>query len=414
MADYNSKHEGAVIDNEIDRVLDRETVIDETSTDNDIPTSKSVVDYVEGRTINPVKTPSIQLKAISKVTQAITSDVDGTIPNAEIVQESNKITVVNGEVEYAQDGFYRVQLQLNLTNANNTQLDTWAEYYNGSVWVSLADSGNIIDTVNGDAGNKFIETTFGVSAGFKVRLKVRVASGSASLTTETLPNGVVVPSLTMISYELDKDVFSLDLDTENLTQPLLIGSGNNFTKFEEDGTMVAEGDATCWDDLANSLVGKRLASNQGTVDYNWSENSISFSANGDITDDNDKVILNLQKPHGAKTDSITNFHIHWEQEDSTDREFTVRYRIQENGQLKETAWTTVSVLTNANNAFAYTSGILNQITSLVAIDWSTAPLSSTVQIQFTRTDSVAGVVNVVFADSHVEYNMIGSRQEFVK
>ena len=201
----------------------------------------------------------------------------------------------------------------------------------------------------------------------------------------------------------------------SFTGAMKFGRDANHTLLEEDGTMVAVGDATCWDDLTNSLAGRRLASSAGSVDYNWAENCITFSGSGDITDDNDKVILNLQKPHGAKTDSVTHFHIHWEQTDATDREFTVRYRIQGNGEAKTTAWTTVVVTANAtSNAFTYTSGTMNQITRLVDIDWSTAPLSSTVQIQFTRSDAVAGTVNVVFADSHVEYNMLGSRQEFVK
>jgi hypothetical protein len=191
-------------------------------------------------------------------------------------------------------------------------------------------------------------------------------------------------------------------------------SGGNTTDVESNGTVVAKGDATCWDDLTTSLIGRRLFSNTGSVDYNFDENSVSFSRDGDITDPNDTVALNIQKPHSAKTDSVTHFHIHWWQPDAQDREFTVRYRIQENGQPKNTTWTTVVVGTNANNVFSYTSGTLNQITRLVTIDWSTAPLSSTVQIQFTRSDAINDVVDVVFADSHVEYNMLGSREEFTK
>lgn len=170
-----------------------------------------------------------------------------------------------------------------------------------------------------------------------------------------------------------------------------------------------------WDDLANSLIGRRLASNAGTVDYNWAENSISFSANGDITDVNDCVNFNLQKPHGVKDDSTLNMHFHWEQTDSTTREFTVRYRIQSNNTAKTTAWTEVTVDTNTGNVFTYTSGTLNQITQIADIDWSAASISSTVQFRMTRTDATAGVVDVTFVDGHVATNQErGSRSEYQK
>ena len=172
---------------------------------------------------------------------------------------------------------------------------------------------------------------------------------------------------------------------------------------------------TGWDDLTTSLIGRRLASNAGTVDYNWAENSISFSPSGDITDVNDCVNWNVQKPHGAKDDSVFKLHMHWEQTDATTREFKLRYRIQENNSAKTTAWTEVTIDTNTNNVFSYTSGTLNQITRLADIDWSNVSLSSTVQFRMTRSDATAGVVDVTFVDGHVEYDQArGSAQEYVK
>lgn len=170
-----------------------------------------------------------------------------------------------------------------------------------------------------------------------------------------------------------------------------------------------------WDDLANSLIGRRLTSNAGTVDYDWENNAISFSPNGDINDVNDCVVWNLQKPHSAKDDSTANQHFHWEQTSASDLEFTMWYRIQDNGQAKTTAWTEVVVGTNANNVFPYTSGTENQITKLVDIDWSAVGISATVQFRMTRSDAVAGAVLVTFVDAHVERDQErGSRQEFVK
>ena len=41
-------------------------------------------------------------------------------------------------------------------------------------------------------------------------------------------------------------------------------------------------------------------------------------------------------------------------------------------------------------------------------------ISSTVQIQFARTDSATGDVLGTFADAHIERDTIGSREQFAK
>ncbi len=170
-----------------------------------------------------------------------------------------------------------------------------------------------------------------------------------------------------------------------------------------------------WDDLVSSLIGRRLASTSGKVDYNYGENSVTFAPGGNITNDNDCVVWNLQKPHKTKTNSVLKMHFHYWQPDDTDREFTLRYRIQSNDTAKTTAWTEVIVSTNANNTFTYTSGTLNQICTLADVDWSAANLSSTVQLRMARTDSESGNLDVTFVDGHFATDQErGSRQEFVK
>ncbi len=193
-----------------------------------------------------------------------------------------------------------------------------------------------------------------------------------------------------------------------------VGLGVNRTKIEQDGTIQMEGSATVWEDVIGSLIGRTLSAVLGTVDYNWGENSISFSDDGDIDTENDCVVFNFQYPHGAKAGGTMNLHIHWEQTDSTDREFTTKYRIQGNGVAKTTTWTTVAKGTNANNVFEYTSGTLNQITKITDIYMTGAGISSTVQFKFTRSDSAGGVILGTFIDAHVEMDTIGSRTEFSK
>ena len=206
-------------------------------------------------------------------------------------------------------------------------------------------------------------------------------------------------------------------DVEALVAPLEIGdkAGGNYLEIETDGTIVQKGDSTVFDDVVNALIGKKLFGTTGRVDFDFGECAVKFQNGGDITDDRDVVMFAIQKPHGAKVASAAHIHIHWEQTDATNREFTFSYRLQNNGGAKTTAWTTVVVATSlANNVFPYVSGTLNQITVLADVDWSAVNISSTVQCKMTRSDAVAGDVLATFIDAHVEYDMNGSHQEFIK
>ena len=173
-----------------------------------------------------------------------------------------------------------------------------------------------------------------------------------------------------------------------------------------------------WDDLVGSLVARRLESTQGKLQYDYEESAIEMQSGGSISNNTDRLIFNFQKPHAMSNeapDNTMNLHIHWEQPDDTIREFTVQYRVQENGQPKNTTWTTVVIAANnTNNAFIYTTGTANQITKLVDIDLSGYAISSTVQFRVARTDSETGDILATFIDAHIPYDQIGSRQEYVK
>lgn len=191
-------------------------------------------------------------------------------------------------------------------------------------------------------------------------------------------------------------------------------AGGNYSEFESNGTLVFHGTATVWNDISSSLIGRRLFSTTGTVDYDYDENAIVFSQGGSITSQDDRIGFSLQLPHGAMLGAGRNlkFHVHWVQENTTDMEFTVRYRVQANGAATTATWTTATASTNTNNVFTYTSGSLNQITPLVDIPLTAATISSVVEIQFTRTDSNGGTLAAKFADCHVEIEKVGSDNEF--
>ena len=176
-----------------------------------------------------------------------------------------------------------------------------------------------------------------------------------------------------------------------------------------------------WDDITTSLIGRRLNSIAGSVNYNYAENSVTFSQNGDITNTNDTIVFNVQKPHAMLDTGSFRFHVHWWQDFDgiMNPTFTYRYRIQSNGSLKTTSWTTVNVTSSVSNeAFNRPTGageIINQLTRLGDIDLSTSGLSATVQFQFTRSDAGGGTIDITFLDSHYPTDQErGSRQEYIK
>lgn len=192
------------------------------------------------------------------------------------------------------------------------------------------------------------------------------------------------------------------------------GSGTNRTKFNEDGSMVFEGDATVWDDVIGSLIAKKLTAVTGKVDYNWDEITITFEPNGDIDTEADVLFFNVQIPHAQRVNSPLDLHIHWEQDSAVDRDLEIHYRIQHNGQLKTTTWTEATVSLLDDTKFTYTSGTLNQISDLIHIPSTGIGISAVVQFKIARTDNNAGDLEATFIDIHVEKDTIGSRSEYVK
>lgn len=194
-----------------------------------------------------------------------------------------------------------------------------------------------------------------------------------------------------------------------------IGGNTGKVKIDDEGNITLVSTATVWDDVVGSLIGKKLFGTTGTVDYDYEENGIIFQRNGTLADVNDTVVFNLQYPHSARENGTMNLHIHWEQTDtytSLPVQFSVAYRVQSNGSIKNSIWNDVIVETNTS-VFPYTTGTLNQITPLVDVDMTGAGISATVQFKITRSDGNAVAILGTFIDAHVEVDSLGSNDEFV-
>ena len=194
------------------------------------------------------------------------------------------------------------------------------------------------------------------------------------------------------------------------------GGSGGVMKLNSNGEVSLQDGATQFDDLVGSVAGLKLYTTAGKVDYDFDENALIFQTGGSISVQGDVVSWNVQKEHKIKADSMLRMHIHYTQVDTIERVFTMKYRIQPNGGAKTTAWTTITTTCNAtNHVFPYTSGSINQIVQFLDyIDWSVVGISSTVQFQLARTDSLTGDVEVTFLDGHFEADAFGSNSEYVK
>lgn len=221
--------------------------------------------------------------------------------------------------------------------------------------------------------------------------------------------------------DLDKPVsvaMFLELDQKaDKTNPIF---GNfelgNYATFTENGELVLAGEASVWDDVTFPLIAQNIDSGVGTLEYNYANSSITADANGGIEDANDLVTLNCQIPHKAKLNGLAHFHIHWEQATAQAYTFDFKYRIQKQGQLKASSWSTPVTVGMSNNVFTYSTGTLNQITELLVLDLAAlgVGLSDIIQVQFTRSDGTAGDIEIVTADFHFEIDSLGSNEEYEK
>lgn len=205
------------------------------------------------------------------------------------------------------------------------------------------------------------------------------------------------------------------MDINEYAEGVGFGQGSNKTKMNSNGEIQLEGEASAWDDIIGSITGLKLPTVVGKVDYDFEENAITFQSGGDISNANDRVIWNIQKPHKTKTNSELRYHIHYIQPDTVERTFRLQYRRQGNGETTETAWTTIDTVTTASNhVFTYTSGNFNQILKFPAINWSGDGISTVYQFRLTRIDADATPLKVWFVDGHYEIDSIGSGEEYIK
>ena len=182
---------------------------------------------------------------------------------------------------------------------------------------------------------------------------------------------------------------------------------------------------TVYEDKATPLLGKRLSTSTGKVDYNWAEGNVKFQPDGNFANTSDYVLMVSEEPHKGLLNGKIYPHIHWEQTTTNANVWSLNYRIQNNGSAKDEIWkemtaTSGELANDCDNVYDYVSGTLNQISRFKDssnnpfIDLSGLDISVTIQFRVTRTDSISGDIYATFFDFHYEIDALGSRDEFVK
>jgi len=194
----------------------------------------------------------------------------------------------------------------------------------------------------------------------------------------------------------------------------------DYMGLEDDGSLVAYGDATCYRDELQSLLiqAKNNPSDKIVVDF--VEGTVAWEDNATTSD---YALMNVQLNHDRKANSTVYPHVHWIQNQNATPNWLIQYRLQQNGSATTTAWTDVPMV---SNSFTYVSGNLNQISSTASgISTTGAGVSSILQFriirdtsntsgEFAGADTYTGDADAFNFDVHVEVDMFGSREQFVK
>lgn len=216
-------------------------------------------------------------------------------------------------------------------------------------------------------------------------------------------------------------LLSLALTNNTLAQEVKINhDGTDGLAIEEDGTLRADGDATCWRDELQELIGKKIYQGKGNVVYDVENATINFESDADLED---YVIMNVQLNHDWDEETPIKPHVHWEQNQNNTPNWLLAYRWQVNGTAKNTTWTEVPY---TSNAFTYSSGTIIQISSFGDIPVpSSVGTSSIIQLKlmrdtdndsghFSAKDSFSGDAPGLSLDIHIRINTLGSRLEYFK
>jgi len=206
---------------------------------------------------------------------------------------------------------------------------------------------------------------------------------------------------------------------KKIINKMRFGNTTGYSKFENDGTLVFNGDAKVWDDLQVSVSQARTPPSSAptwrTFDFNI-DSGIEFPVLGFAVDD--YFDLFIQTQHAQKLNSDIDFHVHFTTPtDSADDRFKFQVDVVAAGIGSDFAVPSGSPYSSEHILDGTESGKHNYF-DIAEITAFNDTVSSVAILRVTRVaasvDEYSGEVYLVYADCHFQKDTVGSRQEVVK
>jgi hypothetical protein len=225
---------------------------------------------------------------------------------------------------------------------------------------------------------------------------------------------------------LINDELGPSIGTSPMVPLARIGDANGEVVLDNEGIELF-GDAVQYKDLTFNFVGRKLYSNQGTIDMDWDKNALKFQKGGDLADKNNRIQGSETYNHEFKfstssSDLITiKPHFHWQQYNDTDQyEVSYKWRILTNTNCymdDGSDWTTATVKTCDGHdlkTFSLESGkdFMVQLTEFPDIT-AHIDLSSEIQVMITRIDNNSFTKDLYMLrfDFHCPTKALGTKHE---
>ena len=196
-------------------------------------------------------------------------------------------------------------------------------------------------------------------------------------------------------------------------------SSANMTTIEADGTMVAKGDATCWDDLRFPAERTKKITGKEPKETAYKGGMIlEFETAGDQA-----VAFNAQLPHAIVIGSDLDFHFHYvlETDGAGAGAENIKFDFSYCWAYIDGDFGTPQTLTatlDVQNKVADRHYLLDLGQVLESTAGGTAAVSGMLICSLARDNTVANdygsSVFFLEADFHIEKDMMGSRQEYIK
>ncbi len=212
---------------------------------------------------------------------------------------------------------------------------------------------------------------------------------------------------------------------KDLYAPVTIGDGGNtdYSRFEEDGTLVFNGDATVWGDYVTPLGANNWngVSNNPVLTELFNDGSGSQGVYAFVFSDGDEALITIQMPHDWKEGSTIQPHIHFmcttdvTPADNFGIEFEYNWANIGADFSANSTKTGVDISTgvNTDNSHRPEANVTPS-----GIDGTGKTISSILLCRIKRVaaqaDNYGGGIAIFDFDVHYEIDTVGSRTELAK